>query len=111
MKVLICGGRNYNDWLSASRAIDALGFKIELIIQGGAAGADSLAKRYAIEKGVHCAEVPPLWGFYGKKAGFLRNKAMLNLSPGYCIAFPGGRGTESMINLCQKAGIPVWRPY
>jgi hypothetical protein len=28
-----------------------------------------------------------------------------------CIAFPGGKGTEGMVQICVERDIPVWRPY
>lgn len=111
ISVLVCGGRDFNDYNAFIRAMDALPFVISIIIEGGARGADSLAKRYAIEKGIHCAEVPALWDSFGKRAGHLRNEAMLLLNPKYCVAFSGGVGTQGMINLCKKENIPVWEPY
>ena len=53
MKVLICGGRNYNDKDKMLITLAALqlerGTKITKIIQGGAKGADLLAKNAGVE--------------------------------------------------------------
>lgn len=85
-----------------------LPFVPTLIIQGGAKGADALAKRWAIEHGIHSVEVSALWDAFGKSAGYRRNAAMLLLKPDYCIALPGGRGTADMIAKCKAKGIPTW---
>lgn len=109
--VLVTGGRDYLDFLSVEAAMTSLPLTPTLVIHGGAKGADSLAGRWARECGVHTASVPALWGDHGKAAGHIRNRIMLGLCPDYCVAFPGGKGTEGMVSLCEAAGVPVWRPY
>ena len=106
MNVLVCGGRYYQGDVSCLSQID-----VTMVIHGNAKGADTLAKLWAIENGIHHAAVPALWDSYGKAAGFRRNSAMLKLNPDYCVAFPGGVGTKMMTELCERAGITVWRPY
>lgn len=45
---------------------------------------------------------------YNVMAGFIRNKEMLvEGKPDLVIAFPGGNGTDNMIDLADKAGIKV----
>lgn len=109
MRVLVCGGRSY-----AGRATVDVYLKMyvspdSIIIQGGAQGADRLAKQWAQSNAVHCAEVSALWSALGRAAGMRRNAAMLALQPDLCIAFPGGSGTENMIKQCEGAGIAVVR--
>ncbi len=111
MRVLVCGGRHYNDFDAAKRALDALPVKPSIIIEGGAKGGDRMGRLWAEENGIHYATVPALWNKFGRAAGFKRNEAMLLLKPQYCVAFPGGRGTASMIELCTSYGVIVWRPY
>ena len=106
MRVLVCGGRDYNDDVSCLSQIN-----ISILIHGQARGADARAAQWAQENGIHTAGVPALWDYFNKAAGYRRNSAMLLLLPEYCVAFPGGRGTEMMVELCEKKGIPVWRPY
>ena len=107
MIVLVCGGRNFSDQAVFDSAMNDLPLFPELIIQGGASGADYMAKQWAEKYGVHCAEVKALWDYHGRKAGPLRNSAMLILQPAYCIALPGGKGTANMISQCEASGIPV----
>lgn len=106
MKVLVTGGRDYIGDVTCLGQID-----ISILIHGDATGADTLAKEYAMVRGIHCAAVPALWDYYYRGAGLTRNSAMLILQPDYCVAFPGGRGTLSMVKLCENNNIPVWKPY
>lgn len=110
MIVLVCGGRHWGDRAATFSILDSLTVKPDLVIQGGAKGADLLGKQWAKERGIHCAQVDALWSSHGKAAGYKRNEAMFLLKPDFCVAFPGGRGTESMIRICQDR-IPVWVPY
>lgn len=116
MKVLVCGGRDYTDAQlihdQLSNYHDLLGFSH--VIHGGATGADSIAGEWAIQHGVQPVACKALWDYYRKQgkykiAGFVRNKAMLGLGPELVLAFPGGPGTASMIDLASKAGIRVER--
>jgi len=111
MKLLICGGRTFNAYDQLDLAIRRLNQFPEIIIEGGAPGADRLARQWAKTNGFHFAEVPALWDYFNKGAGPRRNAAMLILKPDFCLAMPGGTGTADMIAKCQAANIPVWRPY
>lgn len=106
MRVLVCGGRDYSGDVSCLSMIT-----VSILIHGGARGADDLAGWWAKTNGIHVAVVPALWDHYNRSAGYKRNSAMLLLQPEYCVAFPGGKGTDMMVDLCQKNNIPVWRPY
>lgn len=106
MRVLVCGGRTYQGDVSCLDMI-----KITILIHGEADGADTRSAKYVMAKGIHAAGVPALWDVYRKGAGHERNEAMLLLNPQYCVAFPGGVGTATMVGLATDMGIPVWRPY
>lgn len=108
MRTLICGGRDFDNYGFLCEAMARLPFVPSIVIEGGARGADSLAKRWAIEHHIHFAEVPALWDNFGKGAGGRRNSAMLILQPEYCIAFPGGSGTKDMVEKCISLNIPTW---
>ena len=104
MKVLVCGGREYNDYEYLSKTLNAIHSKypITILIQGGAKGADLLAAKWAYENNIHVAEVKALWSTRGKSAGHARNAAMLLLEPEVVVAFNGGVGTEMMVKLSSK---------
>lgn len=61
-----------------------------------------------IERKVSVKSVPADWATYGKRAGMLRNAAMLELhKPDLVVAFRGGRGTANMVSLARKARVKV----
>jgi hypothetical protein len=112
VRVLITGGRDFTDFQSFETAMSALPFVPELIIHGGARGADSLADMWAKKHGVFVMRMDALWDAHGKGAGPKRNYAMLKFGkPDYCVAFPGGNGTADMVRQCEKASVTVWKPY
>lgn len=110
MRVLVCGGRDFNDYALLCEKLDALnpGGRISLIIHGGATGADSLADEWAKATDTPCLRHPAKWRPIGKGAGPLRNQEMLDKwKPQEVVAFPGGRGTADMVRRAKAANIPV----
>jgi len=108
-KVLVCGGRDYNNYkhiteiLDRNRALEP----ISHIIHGGAAGADTLAGLWATKNGIQEVICPANWDVHKHSAGYLRNKAMLALNPDLVIAFPGHNGTKMMVKIARVSGIKV----
>jgi hypothetical protein len=104
MKIAVVGSRTFNDyallkqWLDKLHAIEP----INLIISGGARGADSLSEQWALEI------FKPDWNKFGKRAGFLRNVDIVTAAEGV-IAFWDGtsRGTQHSINLAKEQGKPI----
>lgn len=115
MRVLVCGGRDFIDLALFMDTMVEIEEKYDLdsnqpitFIQGGAKGADFLAKCWANYCGWTCIEYPADWKKYGKEAGYVRNKQMLDEGkPELVIAFPGGKGTAMMIKLAKEAGVKV----
>lgn len=113
MKVIVCGGRDFDDERAVFNAMDKAHAQrqFSMVIHGGARGADTLAGKWAEARGVFSARVDALWDAHGKAAGPRRNRAMLSLFPEGVIAFPGGRGTADMVAAAREAGVKVWCPY
>lgn len=108
MRVLVCGGRNYANIAEVFYALDLI--QPSVVIEGGASGADALARRYAIKRGISLLTIEADWKKHGKAAGPIRNGLMLTAGkPDLVIAFPGGKGTENMVSQAEKAGVPVKR--
>lgn len=106
MKVLVCGGRNYNDFSAVDRVLSHL--NPTCIVQGGANGADKLALMWARRNGVSFQTFEAEWDKYGPSAGPRRNQQMLeNSKPDLVVSFPGGRGTEDMVGRAKRAGVKV----
>lgn len=110
MKVLVCGGRAYEDRDRVFAVLDKLHAEagVVSIIEGGARGADAYGKEWAFRRGVDCETFKADWENQGSFAGPMRNKRMLaEGQPDLVIAFPGGRGTADMVRKARKAGITV----
>jgi hypothetical protein len=109
MRVLVCGGREYDDqeWVNFVLDRESATHQIELVMQGGARGADTLARLWAESRCVDCLTVPANWEKHGRSAGPIRNTRMLTYKPDRVIAFAGGRGTANMVKQARGAGIFV----
>jgi hypothetical protein len=110
VRVLVTGGRDFADreWLFA--VLDAIHAErgIACIVEGGASGADRLAKEWTWERGIALKEYPADWKEHGRAAGPIRNRKMLREGlPDLVVAFPGGRGTADMIRAAKAAGVEV----
>lgn len=110
-KILICGGRDYDYYEKMRILIEKI--NPDCIVQGGAKGADSLAKQIAKKININCMEYSANWSMYGKKAGPIRNRKMLDDNPDVklVIAFHGNimnsTGTKDMVNYARKKGYKV----
>lgn len=110
MKVLVCGGREYTDYRELCLKLDVIHTEREftLLVHGDAKGADKLAGRWAVERGIQQVKVPANWEGLDTKAGMVRNQLMLDLvSPEVCVGFPGGIGTNKMMFMAHKQGVEV----
>lgn len=128
--VLVCGDREYEDdyiisiFMYGMRSYHGLNMHL---FHGGARGADSLAAKAANDTNGWIEHAFPIpqddWDKYGKGAGHVRNKRMLDAMMKekrdeditFAIAFkdelyPGlaKGGTEDMIKQCQGAGLVVY---
>jgi hypothetical protein len=107
-RILVCGGRDFNDRKLVFSTLWTLDPRPSRIIQGGASGADSLAREWAASNFIFCEHYPANWKLHGNRAGPIRNQQMIDEGrPDLVIAFPGGRGTADMINRARLAGVPV----
>jgi len=109
IKLAIVGSRTFSDYEKMCQEVNK-NFnieEIECIVSGGAHGADSLGARFAIESQIQLVEFKPDWRKFGRSAGFIRNRDIINTCT-HCIAFWDGQshGTEDDINLCKKYGKP-----
>jgi len=113
--IAVTGGRHFSDEYTLYEALDqveALADKARMlltIVEGGATGADRMARKWALLNHVNLVIERADWTAHGKAAGPLRNQAIIDRHhPDLCIAMPGGRGTADMVARCKAAGIPVF---
>ena len=114
MKILVCGDRNYKDkeYVKHILTIFKNNHPDLEIIQGGCKGADILARDVGVELGAQVFTYPAHWHKYGRAAGPMRNKEMLDDNPDIklVVAFhddiENSKGTKDMINQADRRGIP-----
>jgi hypothetical protein len=123
LAVLVCGSRHWADRQAIHadlRAVEKTG-RLMVVVEGDAPGADRVAGRgwaaQARKRGVGWLSVPADWNRYGKAAGSIRNRLMLDWllqCPGVgwqsvVFAYPlsDSRGTRDMMALARKVGVRV----
>lgn len=111
MKVIIAGGRDFDDYDTLSKVCDYMlqnQSEVE-IVSGAANGADNLGEQYAHERGYQNKAFPADWNTYGKAAaGPIRNEQMAQYADAL-IAFWDGqsRGTKNMISLAKQYELKI----
>lgn len=114
MRILICGDRN---WLGSydpfHQILDPLVGQITCVIHGGARGADQKGACWAEFHKIPVLEYKAQWSTYGKRAGPIRNREMLEHGrPERVYAFHDNlnlsKGTRNMIEQALKRGVDVY---
>lgn len=115
MRVLVCGSRTRTPELTRAihSALDQFHSvsTIKVIIEGGASGADAVAREWAGMNDVCCMTFNAHWNWSGRAAGPIRNSRMLKYGePDLVLAFPtkGSKGTKNMISLATKAKVNLF---
>ena len=108
MKLAIVGSREYTDYKEFKKTIDAFRREnqVDMIISGGAEGADEMAYRYAVQHGITFVCHPPK-PEDGYPAKFFRRNLRIISQCEFVLAFPKGKssGTRHSIRLAKKLGI------
>lgn len=109
MKLLVCGSRTIKDenyiYKCIGDAINKLKYQVFTIIEGNANGVDKIAGKYAKENGIDVDDFKPNWKRYGKGAGKIRSKEMVDLCDKGIAIWDGiSIGTEYTIMQLRKQG-------
>lgn len=129
MKIAIVGSRNFEDYELLYDTLKEFCFNVDYegdsngewsevlyhkfdnitIVSGGAKGADTLAEKFAdmfcFKKEIHY----PKWDLYGKQAGFVRNKKIVEACDVlFAFQINKSKGTQHSIDLAKKAGKEVY---
>lgn len=110
LKVIVAGGRDFNNYDLLSEKLDKLFSKTAnvVIVSGMARGVDSLALKYAEENKIRVSEFPAKWNKHGKASGFRRNVEMARFADA-CVCFWDGKsvGTKHMIDTAQRMNLKL----
>lgn len=105
-RVCISGSRGFKRLDKVEAWMDHMEAGNTLIVHGGAVGVDQKAEAVAKSKGIATEVWKPDWEKYGKAAGPMRNRDMVQTCD-CLIAFWDGksRGTKSTIDAAKEFGI------
>ena len=115
MRIVIAGSRGFEDYALLEQTLEhILDKQIEPVelVSGHAKGADLLAERFAKENDLPIHIIKTDWKTYGRAAGPIRNRQMLDYAMeelSLVVAFWDGKskGTKNTINTAKSLGIPV----
>lgn len=124
MKVIIAGGRDFNDMSALEWAIERSGFNISKVVSGAcglkknqgrevyAKGADGLGEQWADANHVPFVRFYADWDTHGKAAGPIpiRNREMAEYAKA-AIVLPGGKGSQNMSNTAAELGLKVFHVW
>jgi hypothetical protein len=113
-RILICGDRNWNNLALVEETLARWmsHVEVECVIEGEAKGADTQGRIAAARAGIPVLKFPADWLKYGKAAGPIRNRQMLNQGkPTVVLAFHNNiaesKGTADMVGIARAAGLHV----
>lgn len=103
MKLAIVGSRDFSDLSRIEKVLMSDINRITEIVSGGARGVDTAGAEFAKKHGIKLKVFLPDWDKFGKAAGMIRNKQIVE----YCdelIAFWDGqsRGTKNSLMLARQ---------
>ena len=111
MRVAVTGGRDYKNKIKVFETLDNLLFRNPnfTLVVGDATGADAYAQVWAQKKNIPVEIFKADWAYYGRSAGPIRNRQMVDSGVDLLVAFSGGIGTDNMTTLCQQAHVKIMK--
>jgi hypothetical protein len=109
-RLLVFGDRNWDNYPAVKREIKRR--MPDVVIEGEAAGADSMGRLAAEELGIKVLAFPAQWAKFGRAAGPIRNRQQLDEGkPTEAIGFhrniAKSKGSKNMMEQAMKRGIPT----
>lgn len=99
---------DYNKYSTVEEILSQ--YDISEVVCRDCKGADSLARQYCEQYSIECKVFPAYWNLYGRAAGPIRNKAVIEYvgDDTVVIAFDAsGKGTASTIGMAKKRGLKI----
>lgn len=115
MQIMITGFRNYDNFNEMYWVLETIVDKLKIkpnqstIIHGNSRGADKIAGYVGKDLGFKIEVHPANWDKYGKAAGPIRNREMVNSDIDLVLAFPIGKsyGTRNAMKEAREKQIPI----
>ncbi len=116
-RIVIGGCRTFDNYKIFEEAVDSYLNHISpqgdiVILSGHCRGTDMLAEKYAKIRNYKLEIIPAQWKLYGKSAGPIRNRIMVE-SSNCVIAFwdNKSRGTKNLVYLANQFNKPLFIKY
>ena len=110
MRTIVAGSRHFQDARLLSAPLESLPphrFP-STVLCGGATGADTLGKKWAIEHNIPVEYYPAHWSVYGKSAGPRRNRAMAENARQLVLFWNGmSPGSASMLRIARELELQI----
>jgi hypothetical protein len=110
-RILVTGSRDWDAPSIIEHTLSKYSEPDAVLVSGACpTGADNIAEGLWEYWHLPVERHPAKWTEFGKKAGFLRNKEMVELGADICLAFirNESKGATHTVNLARKAGIPTY---
>jgi len=107
-RIAVVGSRSFRNYAQLCSALDSILYRGDSIVSGGAIGADSMAQRYAKDRGFRIDIIYPDYAHYGRGAAFIRNKEIVEHSDRVLAFYAKGKyqqgGTANTAEWARKLG-------
>lgn len=108
MRTIIAGSRHLDDYALVERAVEESGFEPTVVLSGAGRGIDRQGEEWALRRGILMERYPAMWNIYGRKAGPIRNEAMVRKADALIAVWDGStRGTAHIIEYATEWGLRV----
>lgn len=111
MRIIVAGSRSIDSYALVKNSIMESGWvdRETEIVSGEARGVDTHAITFAYLANLPCHRFPANWNKYGKGAGMIRNREMVEFSDALIAIWDGrSKGTKAMIDIATKRGLRVF---
>lgn len=103
INLAVIGSRTFRDSASLWAELDSMRESIRCIVTGGAEGPDQMAELWAFAKNIPIIVIKPDWEKYGKSAGPIRNKDIIDNCDEVLAYWDGkSKGTQHALALARR---------
>jgi len=109
-RIGVVGSRTFGSYQQLTKELETIIRMGDILVSGGAVGADSMAQRFAKDTGMEIRVIYPNYATYGKGAAFIRNRDIVENSDLILAFYAKGRfkqgGTANTIMWADKMNVP-----
>ena len=110
-RIAVVGSRQFKNYGQLCNYLDSIFKWGDSLVSGGAIGVDSMAQRFAKERGLTIRIIYPDYAHFGRGGAFVRNKEIVEQSDRVVAFYASGNfqqgGTANTVAWAIKLGKPV----